>query len=134
MSDASPYTVGFGRPPAHSQFKAGQSGNPKGRPRGSKNLRTLLQEELDQKVPVIENGRQKLMTKRRIAVRQQVDKAVKGDQKAFDVLVKYDGDDGGAGRNRAEGPSPGSEIPAAAYDQVVAEFIKALTTDDGDPA
>ena len=96
MSNPS-YEVGFGRPPQHSRFKNGQSGNPKGRPKGSKNLQTLLREELDQKVQVTENGRPKLMSKRRIAVRQQVDKAVKGEHRAFAVLVKLDIDSGGPG-------------------------------------
>jgi hypothetical protein len=38
--------VGYGRPPKHSQFAPGRSGNLNGRPKGSKNMTTLLQEEL----------------------------------------------------------------------------------------
>ncbi len=68
------YEVGYGRPPVASQFKAGQSGNAKGRPKGSKNLSTLLREEMDAKILVTENGVQKRMPKGRVAVRQQVDK------------------------------------------------------------
>jgi hypothetical protein len=127
-----PYKVGFGRPPSHSQFKSGQSGNPRGRPPGSKNLQTILREELDQKVQVTENGRPKLMTKRRIAVRQQVDKAVKGDAKAFSVLVKLDIDPGGAsGGDCNPGATPPSEIPAAAYDDMVSNFLDQLQGHDG---
>ena len=40
------HSVGYGRPPEATRFKPGQSGNPKGRPKGSKNLRTLFAEEL----------------------------------------------------------------------------------------
>lgn len=101
------YEVGYGRPPSHSQFKSGQSGNPRGRPPGSKNLQTILREELDQKVQVTENGRPKLMTKRRVAVRQQVDKAVKGDPKAFSVLVKLDIRTIQSGRSGATMEAPG---------------------------
>ena len=35
------YAVGWGKPPRHTRFKKGQSGNPKGRPPGSKNMNTL---------------------------------------------------------------------------------------------
>lgn len=139
MSNPS-YEVGFGRPPQHSRFKNGQSGNPKGRPKGSKNLQTLLREELDQKVQVTENGRPKLMSKRRIAVRQQVDKAVKGEHRAFAVLVKLDIDSGGPGSGQAAvGTSSASEIPPAAYDEVVSQFLQQLNdstggTDDGSAA
>src|SRR5438045_1956885 len=31
------YKVGYGKPPKHSQYKEGESGNEKGRPRGSRN-------------------------------------------------------------------------------------------------
>lgn len=40
-----PYQVGYGKPPAHSRFKPGQSGNPSGRPKGAKNKRLALHEE-----------------------------------------------------------------------------------------
>ncbi len=128
----SPATVGYCRPPSHSQFKSGQSGNPRGRPRGSKNLQTILREELDQKVQVTENGRPRMMTKRRIAVRQQVDKAVKGESKAFSVLVKLDVDSGGstAGPGSPDAPTP-SEIPLSAYDDVVSHFLDQLRDHEG---
>jgi S-adenosylmethionine/arginine decarboxylase-like enzyme len=44
--------VGYGKPPLHTRFKKGQSGNPRGRPRGAKNLSTLVSDALDQTVVV----------------------------------------------------------------------------------
>ena len=31
------YQVGYGKPPIETRFKSGQSGNPRGRPKGAKN-------------------------------------------------------------------------------------------------
>ncbi len=39
------YEVGYAKPPANTQFQPGQSGNPKGRPKGAKNKRPKLNEE-----------------------------------------------------------------------------------------
>lgn len=126
------YEVGFARPPKHSQFKTGQSGNPRGRPPGSKNFQTLLREELDQKMQVVDNGRSRLMSKGRVAVRQQVDKAVKGCPKAFTVLMKLDIDPaGGGGGDRNPAAAPASEIPPAAYDAMVSAFLDQLQGHEG---
>ena len=48
------YQVGYGKPPRHTRFKRGQSGNPRGRPREAKNLPTLLTEALNERVIVAE--------------------------------------------------------------------------------
>lgn len=120
------YEVGYGRPPASSQFKAGQSGNPKGRPKGAKNLSTLLREELDRKVTVTLDGRPRQLTKARVAVIQQVDKAAKGDSKAFTVLMKLDGANEGPGAITGADHRE-SEIPPSAYDSIVAHHLAELS-------
>ena len=46
------YEIGYGRPPKSTRFKPGQSGNPKGRKKGSKNTYSILRDILNQKVTV----------------------------------------------------------------------------------
>ena len=57
--DKTDYKVGYKRPPLHTRFRKGQSGNPRGRPRGSKNFSTLLTEALNEPVVVTEDGRRR---------------------------------------------------------------------------
>jgi hypothetical protein len=66
------YEVGYRKPPRHTRFKKGQSGNPKGRPAGAKNLSTLLNEALNECVIVTENGGHRKITKREAIIKQLV--------------------------------------------------------------
>jgi len=61
---------GHGKPPRHDDFKKGQSGNPRGRRPGSKNLATLLESALNQPVTVTENARRRKVTKREAVIAQ----------------------------------------------------------------
>lgn len=70
--------VGYGKPPKHTRFKKGQSGNPKGRPKGAKSTQALLEEELGRLVPITENGRIRQTTMRQLIIRSNVAKAAKG--------------------------------------------------------
>src|ERR1700731_351022 len=83
----SKYEVGFQRPPRHTQFRKGTSGNPKGRPREAKNLAAVLDEALAEKVAIIENGRRGKITKRSAMIKQLVNKAASGDLRASRQLT-----------------------------------------------
>ena len=83
----SDYMVGYGKPPRHTRFKKGQSGNPKGRPQGAKNSATLLNEALSEPVVVIENGRRKTITKKQAILKQIVNKAASGDHRSIQLLL-----------------------------------------------
>ena len=84
----SDYPVGYRKPPQHTRFKEGESGNPSGRPKGSKNLTTLLEKELKQRVVVTENGRRRSITKQEAMVKHLVNKAVSGDRLLMRLLLE----------------------------------------------
>ena len=86
--DKSPsgYQVGYGKPPAQTRFKKGQSGNPNGRPKGTLNLATVITKTLRERVVINENGQRKIVTKLEAAVKQLVNKAASGDLPAFRQL------------------------------------------------
>jgi hypothetical protein len=73
------YEVGYGKPPRQTRFSKGQSGNPRGRPRGTKNLKTLLLEILSEQIIATANGRRRKITKAAAIVIQLVNRAATGD-------------------------------------------------------
>ena len=83
------YEVGYGKPPEDTKFKDGKSGNPKGRPKGSKNTYKLLQEILDQKLEVVDNGKKIKISKKVAMLTQLINQGVKGDVKAISVLFPH---------------------------------------------
>ena len=81
------YEVGYGKPPARTRFKKGQSGNPRGRPKGTKNLKTDLLEELQEHIPVREGNREYRLSKQRALLKSLTAKAIKGDARAANVVL-----------------------------------------------
>jgi hypothetical protein len=79
--------VGYCNPPAHMRFKKGKSGNPRGRPKGTLNMATVLERILREKVVLNENGRRKTVTKLEAAIKQLTNKAASGELKAFQLLA-----------------------------------------------
>jgi hypothetical protein len=79
------YKVGPGRPPLHTRFKKGQSGNPGGR--STKSLPALLADALNETVYVTINGRRRRITEREAIVAQMVDKSASADLRATKMLI-----------------------------------------------
>ena len=85
------YQVGYRKPPKHSRFKPGQSGNPQGRAKGVPNVRTHLTRILDQKVVVSEQGGRRTITKREAILTQLVNNAAgKGDYRAAKLVLELE--------------------------------------------
>lgn len=82
------YEIGYRRPPVAGRFKPGKTGNPKGRPKGSRNFLTLLEQELGQPVVVNENGKKKTITRMQAMTKRLVTGALQGDAKALMTLVE----------------------------------------------
>lgn len=80
---------GYGKPPKGTQFRKGRSGNPKGRPRGSRNSTSLLDEALKERVIISENGRRRRITKLEAILKQLVNKAARGDHRATQLLLAH---------------------------------------------
>ena len=81
--------VGFKRPPKHTRFKPGQSGNPKGRAKHTRNLKTEFLEELGEVIRVREGDREMKISKQRAFVKALVAAAIKGDMRAANALVSF---------------------------------------------
>jgi hypothetical protein len=119
------YAVGYGKPPRHTRFKPGRSGNPRGRPKDAKNLSTLVHEALNEPVTVAENGRRRKISKRQAIIAQLVNRSAQADFKATQILL-------GLLRDiESRGDSGTADQPAfAEADQDIIHRIKARLRDD----
>jgi hypothetical protein len=81
-------SVGYGRPPEHSKFKKGQSGNRSGKRKGTKNLATIVSEVLLEPISIVKNGKSRKITALEGLMRVQRDLALNGNQKAFAAVMK----------------------------------------------
>jgi hypothetical protein len=113
--------VGNRRPPRATRFRPGQSGNPLGRPKRARGLGAVVARALGEKVEAKENGRRRRITKLEAAVKQLVNRAANGDQRATQfVFALLDDDQGRPAPRAAERPGEGDAI-------VVAELVRRLS-------
>jgi hypothetical protein len=121
--DARDYKVGYKKPPLHTRFEKGQSGNPRGRPRGTKNFSSVLNDALNQPVVVTENGRRRKISKRDLGIRQLVDKFAMAEMQATKMLLGLMLE-----RERLMAAAPPAERPSfgAADEKVIDNLLKRL--------
>lgn len=82
------YEVGYGKPPKSTRFRKGQSGNPKGRPKGAVGLLSSIEREMNARVPIKENGKLQSATKNEVIAKQLVNKAVAGDLSSINAIAR----------------------------------------------
>jgi hypothetical protein len=87
-SPASPYPVGYGKPPRETRFRKGHSGNPRGRPKGEKSAKSLFDQALSAPVTISEGGRMRVVEQRTALFKALVAKAIKGDARAAALVVR----------------------------------------------
>lgn len=113
--------MGKGRPPLSTRFRPGQSGNPSGRSKRARDLVAIVARAFGEKVEVRENGRRRRITKLEASVKQLVNRAAGGDQRATQfVFALLHNDPGG---RAAEAPERLGEADAF----VVAELVRRLS-------
>jgi hypothetical protein len=83
----SEYKVGYKKPPLHTQFLPGQSGNPGGRPRRLPTLRSDVEEELAEEIELCLGDQTVTVTKQKAVVKILVSKAVAGNLRATSSLI-----------------------------------------------
>ena len=81
--------VGWRNPPKHTQFQKGVSGNKKGRPKGSKNLSTLLMEAANKHVMATIGGKPQKITTLQATAMQLAMKAAQGNEGAMSKLLSW---------------------------------------------
>ncbi len=90
---ASDYEIGYGRSPAATRFQPGQSGNPRGRPKGARSIGQMLQQALNRRVPVHENGRERRIRLQDAIIHGLVNDAARRNHNAlrllFSLLDRY---------------------------------------------
>ena len=82
------YAVGYGKPPIGSRFKPGQTGNARGRPKGHKNLKTLIRQAMTARISVQEGSSNRQVSKIEGVVLRQLQNALKGNDRSAMAVIR----------------------------------------------
>ena len=116
-TERSGYQVGYGRPPTHTRFRPGRSGNPKGRPRGAKNETTILHEIMNRPIEIRESGRARKISVLAAILLKFAENALKGDPRSATFLLnRY-----GSVKDTDEAPESSQEDK-----EILAAFVKSV--------
>ena len=124
---AGDYEVGYGKPPRHTRYQPGRSGNPAGRPKGPQTLPADLRAELAEDVTLREGELERTFSKQRAILRSLTAKAIEGDAKATAMVLDL--------VQRLLGPAPEPEIdlgsgPRGRLAAKIAKVHQRLAADD----
>ena len=111
--DQPDYAVGYGKPPVGTRFRPGQSGNPRGRPKGARGLKTLVRETMTKSISVRTAEGHKRMPRIEAVLHRQFELAMKGNDRAQSRLIDLYG--------QAIPESAGDDLPAGACEFTAAD-------------
>ena len=129
MNGAS-YEVGYCRPPVHTRFKPGQSGNPSGRAKGCKNFKTLFDKILNEQIALQDGSEFRKITKAEAIMRRLVIGALKGDSRSLGTLFRLAEQTGQFDEDKVSGPLVIERVifdPQAAADESDSRSFPAIS-------
>ena len=132
------YEVGYKKPPRHTQFRPDQSGNARGRPKGSKNLKTEIAQVMNEMVTIREGGKRKRIRKNQVVATRLVNKAMEGKERAILMLLNLADElaadsKGGAATARPDAAQPLEDGDRAILAELATHIREAVgEIDEGD--
>jgi hypothetical protein len=88
MTDIHNSSIGYRRPPKHTQFKKGISGNPRGRPKGTNSVLALLEKALHRRVTITVGSRPKSVSAISAILLQLTSRALRGEHQALKIVLQ----------------------------------------------
>lgn len=86
--DVKPYEVGYSKPPIHTRFQTGESGNPRGKKKGQKGLKAVVEAVFQEKVSIRTAHGIRKVTKLDALVQKLMNDALTGDARAVVHVVR----------------------------------------------
>lgn len=119
------YEVGYAKPPFHSQFKPGQSGNPKGRPKQALSLNTIVRKRLIEPVQIKTANGIKRVSRIEALVMKAIDEGGRGDLRAIAKLLALYAGAVPEPRENPDAPGPTNPAQLAPADEAILELLRA---------